>query len=110
QRARALAAAVADQLDKRSRGTQLEMAKSTQQFSLEQQEVYKQRLEDSETRLRAAQLRAGASLAAAQPAQGGVDVGKAQGLGQEAGAEVSDQRDKVAMLRRQLGGDVALAA
>lgn len=110
RRAQAIAAAVANQFVQGSRSNQVEMARSTQQFSMQQEDIYRRQLLAAEDRLRRAQLAAGAAAGPADDPTQQATASKARGYVQEAAAEVEDARDKVATLRRQLGAQAGLAA
>jgi len=102
ERARKLAESVANQFVVASKAAQLEAVRATQIFSLEQQEVYRRKLEESEARLEAAMR--GAQGGGIIP---GVDAGnatRAQGLLEQADLEVREQQTKLAGLRSQLPG------
>ena len=100
-RAQRLAASVANQFVMASKAAQLEAARATQLFSIEQQEVYRRKLADSEARLEAASRAAlgggGLQLDAAGAA-------RARGLLEQANLELEEQRQKLSGLKAQLQG------
>lgn len=101
ERARRLAEAVANQFVLASKASQLEMVRATQAFSVEQQEIYRRKLEASEARLEAATR---ASLGAGASTVTQASLPKARGLLDQANLEVEEQRQKVAGLKAQLAG------
>lgn len=100
-RAQQLAAAVANQFVAASKAAQLEAARSTQLFSIEQQDVYRRKLADSEARLEAASREALGGVASGLDAAG---AARARGLLEQANLELEDQRQKVTGLETQLAG------
>ena len=101
ERARRLAESVASQFVMTSKAAQLEAARATQLFSIEQQEVYRRKLADSETRLEAA---ARAALGSGVPQLDATNVARARGLFEQANLELEEQRQKLAGLKAQLQG------
>ncbi|MBI5709105.1 MAG: hypothetical protein HZC42_02210 [Candidatus Eisenbacteria bacterium] len=101
ERARRLADAVANQFVSASKASQLEMVRATQAFSIEQQEIYRRKLEESEGRLEAA-TRTALGSGAALVTQ--ANLPRARGLLDQANLEVEEQRQKVAALKAQLAG------
>ncbi len=101
ERARRLAEAVASQFVLASKASQLEMVRATQAFSVEQQEIYRRKLEASEARLEAAMR---ASLGAGASTVTQANLPRARGLLDQASLEVEEQRQKVAALKAQLAG------
>jgi capsular exopolysaccharide synthesis family protein len=99
ERARRLAESAANQFVMASKAAQLEAVRATQMFSLEQQEVYRRKLEESESRLEAA---ARAESGGAVPTVDAGNVARARGLLEQAGLEVEEQRQKLSGLRSQL--------
>jgi len=99
ERARRLAESVAGQFVMASKAAQLEAARATQLFSVEQQEVYRRKLADSESRLEAASR---AALGSGLPQVDAGNVAHARGLLDQADLEVEEQRQKVATLEAQL--------
>jgi uncharacterized protein involved in exopolysaccharide biosynthesis len=91
ERARRFADAVANQFVISSKAAQLEAVRATQEFSVEQQQLYKRKLEDSEARLDAARR---TSLAGSMA--GGVvtanNLVRVRGLVDQADLDVEDQR------------------
>jgi polysaccharide biosynthesis transport protein len=102
ERARRVAESVADQFVSSSKASQLETVRATQAFSIEQQQIYKRKLEEAEGRLEAATRAALGSGGATTLGSG--DLPHAQGLAQQADIEVDEQQQKVASLRAELGG------
>ncbi len=101
ERARRLAESVANQFVMASKAAQLEAARATQIFSIEQQEVYRRKLADSEVRLEAA---ARAALGSGAPQLDATNVARARGLLEQANLELEEQRQKLAGLKVQLQG------
>ena len=101
ERARRLAESVANQFVSASKAAQLEAARATQLFSVEQQEVYRRKLAESEGRLEAASR---AALGSGAPQVDGTSLARAQGLREQASLEVEEQRQKLAGLQTQLQG------
>jgi|GEM_PF-1172814 len=104
-RARRFAEAVSNQFVISSKAAQLEAVRATQEFSVEQQQIYKRRLEEAEARLEAARR---ASLAS-QMSAGVVtadNLVRARALADAAAIEVDEQRQRVAGLRASLAGRV----
>ena len=101
ERARRLAESVANQFVMASKAAQLEVARATQLFSIEQQEVYRRKLADSEARLEAASR---ATLGSGAPQLDATNVARARGLLEQANLELEEQRQKLAGLKAQLEG------
>jgi uncharacterized protein involved in exopolysaccharide biosynthesis/Mrp family chromosome partitioning ATPase len=101
ERARQLTGSVASQFVLASKAAQLEATRATQIFSIEQQEVYRRKLVDSEARLEAA---ARAALGGGVPRLDATSVPRARGLLEQANLEIEEQRQKLAGLRTQLQG------
>ncbi len=98
-RAQKLAAAVSNQFVVSSKAAQLEASRATQAFSVEQGEIYRRKLAESEARLEAA------TRAALGDQSTPVDAGnmaRARALLDQANLEVDDQRQKVSDLRGQV--------
>jgi uncharacterized protein involved in exopolysaccharide biosynthesis len=104
-RARLLAESVANQFVLSSKAAQLENVRATQEFSVEQQQVYQKRLEESEARLEAARR---ASLTATLT--GGVvnanNLQSARTLTDQAGVELDEQHQLVARIKGQFPKEV----
>ncbi len=101
-RAQRFAEAVANQFVLASKAAQLEAVRATQEFSVEQQQIYKRKLEESEGRLDNARRSAiGASLAGSSVTSG--NLGRARTLADQAQLDVEEQRNRVSMLRQQWG-------
>ncbi len=99
ERAQRLARSVSSQFVMVSKAAQLEATRGTQVFSVEQQEVYRRKLVESEARLEAASRAAqGSSL----PQVDATNATRARGLLEQANLELEEQRQKVSGLRAQL--------
>ena len=103
ERARRLAEGVANQFVISSKAAQLEAVRATQEFSVEQQQVYKRRLENSEARLDAAR-RASIASTLSGSAVSSVNVIRARSLVEQADLEIEENRQRLAMLRDQWAG------
>lgn len=103
ENARKLAQAVADAFVASSKAAQLEAVRATQEFSTEQQQIYKHKLDDSEARLDAAQRTALAS-GISSSAVGAANLPQARALLDQAGVDVDEQRQKLTDLKNQLAG------
>ena len=101
ERTRRLAESVSSQFVMASKAAQLEATRATQVFSIEQQEVYRRKLVDSEARLEAATREA---LGSGAPQLDAVGVARARGLLEQANLEIEEQRQKLAGLKAQLQG------
>ncbi|TFG89048.1 MAG: hypothetical protein E4H17_01340, partial [Gemmatimonadales bacterium] len=101
ERARRLAESVASQFVMASKAAQLEATRSTQLFSIEQQELYRRKLVDSEARLEVA---ARTALGSGVLQLDATNVARARGLLDQANLELEEQRQKLAGLRTQLQG------
>jgi succinoglycan biosynthesis transport protein ExoP len=101
ERARRLAESVASQFVMVSKAAQLEATRGTQIFSIEQQEVYRRKLVESEVRLEAA---ARAALGSDVSQLDATNVARARGLLEQASLEIEEQRQKLAGLKTQLQG------
>ena len=99
ERARRLAEAVSSQFVLASKAAQLEAARGTQIFSIEQQEVYRRKLVESEGRLEAATR---AAQGSGVPQVDAASAPRARGLLEQANLELEEQRQKLAGLRAQL--------
>jgi polysaccharide biosynthesis transport protein len=104
-RAQKVADAVAEQFVLSSKADMLEQIRQLNQFTLEQQQVYKQRLEESERRLEAAR-RAGLSEQVTGSSVNAGNVARARTLVEQAEIEVSEQSKRVEDLRGKLSGKI----
>lgn len=104
-RARKVAQGVADQFVLSSKAAQLAVVGATEEFSTEQQSIYRKRLEEAEGRLEAARRASVASTL-----QNGLVTGNnlitARSLADQAEGEVDEQRQRVARLRAQFPKEV----
>ena len=104
-RARRFAEALANQFVVSSKAAQLEAVRATQEFSIEQQQVYKHKLDESEARLEAArrsslsQSMTGSNLSTAS-------LPHARALLDQCDVEIEDQKQRVQTLHDQLGNRV----
>jgi polysaccharide biosynthesis transport protein len=98
-RAQRLAETVGNQFVAVSKAAQLEATRGTQVFSIEQQEVYRRKLVDSEARLEAATR---AAQGSGLPQVDATNVARARGLLEQANLELEEQRQKVAGLNGRL--------
>jgi capsular exopolysaccharide synthesis family protein len=105
ERARSFAQAVANQFVISSKAAQLEAVRATQEFSVEQQQLYKRRLEESQARLEAAR-RASLASTISGTAVTANNLQHARGLVDQADLEIGAQRQRVADLNAQLAGKV----
>jgi len=111
-RARVLADAVANQFVMSSKAAQIEAVRATQEFSAEQQRLYKEKLVDSERRLEALRR----TVIQGQFTGSTLDehlLPRARAMLEQASLDVESQRDKLTTLRQQLAsqtqpGDAAL--
>jgi uncharacterized protein involved in exopolysaccharide biosynthesis/Mrp family chromosome partitioning ATPase len=101
ERARRLAEAVANQIVTSSKSAQLDAARATQVFSVEQQDVYRRKLAESESRLEAATR---AALGTGPSAVDATTIVRAREVLSQADLELDDQRQKVSGLQSQLQG------
>lgn len=104
-RAQRLAEGVANQFVISSKAAQLEAVRATQEFSVEQQQIYKRRLESSEGRLDAAR-RAVITSSLAGGAVSSNNVIRARALVEQADLEIEENRTRVATLRAVWAGKV----
>lgn len=102
-RAQTFCKAVADQFIATSRASQLEATRATQEFSIEQQQIYKRRLEEAEGRLEAAR-RSAISTSITGSLVNERNYSLAQSLADQANIEVDEQRQHVGDLRAQFQG------
>ncbi len=109
QRAQRLAKAVADEFVLSSKAAQLEAVRATQEFSSEQQQIYKQRLEDSEARLEAYK-RTIAGQTLTQSVVSGGNLERARSLLEQADLDLQEATSRLTAQRQALGersGDAA---
>ena len=109
ERARRFAEALANQFVVSSKAAQLEAVRATQEFSIEQQQIYKHKLEESEARLEASR-RSSLSQSMSGSNLSSTDVPRARGLLEQADVEIEDLRQRVETLRGQLQGRAASAS
>lgn len=103
ERARRLAESVANQFVISSKAAQLEAVRATQEFSVEQQQVYKRRLEASEARLDAAR-RASIASSLTGSVVSPQNVVRARSLVEQADLEIEENRQRLAAVRDQWAG------
>ena len=104
-RARRVAGSVADQFVLSSKAAQLEAVRATQEFSLEQQQIYRRRLQESESRLEGARRSSVASTLSGGVVHGG-NLLQARTLADQAESEMEDQRQRVLRVRSQFPSEV----
>lgn len=104
-RARRVAQAVADQFVLSSKAAELDITSATEEFSTEQQSVYRKRLEEAEGRLEAARRASVASTLENGLVTGG-NLITARALADQADGEVEEQRQRMARLKAQFPKDV----
>jgi capsular exopolysaccharide synthesis family protein len=104
-RARQLTEGVANQFVLSSKAAQLEAVRATQEFSVEQQQVYQRRLEDSEAKLEAAR-RASVASTLTGGAVTGANLTLARSLADQAGTELDEQRQAVARIKAQFPNEI----
>ena len=103
-----LVRAVSQQFVASSKAAQLEAVRQTQEFSGEQQRVYKAKLEESEGRLEAFRR----SVLTSSLSGAAVDVGnvvRARSLLEQTQIEADDLRQRMGVLRQQTAGQVSAA-
>lgn len=105
ERTRRFAEAVSNQFVLSSKAAQLEAVRATQEFSVEQQQIYKRKLDESQSRLDAARRSSIASTLAGATVTPN-NLARARGLADQAGLEIESQRQRVEDIRAQLGGKV----
>jgi uncharacterized protein involved in exopolysaccharide biosynthesis/Mrp family chromosome partitioning ATPase len=105
ERARRLVDGVANQFVVSSKAAQLEALRATQEFSAEQQQVYKEKLQDAERRLESARRLALESSLTGSSVNTG-NLGRARTLLDQIDLEVEQQRQRLAGLRGQFPGRV----
>lgn len=104
-RARKVAQGVADQFVLGSKAAQLAIVGATEEFSTEQQSIYRKRLEEAEGRLESARRASVAStLQNGLVTQGNLIT--ARSLADQAEGEVDEQRQRVARLKAQFPKEV----
>lgn len=104
-RAQRFAESVSNQFVISSKAAQLEAVRATQEFSVEQQQIYKRKLEEAVARLEGAKRASAASMISGS----GVTANNllvARSLVDQAGTDVDEQRQRVADLRAQFGSRV----
>lgn len=104
-RAQRVANAVAEQFVLSSKAAQLDALREMNQFTLEQQQVYKEQLDESERRLEAAR-RAGLSMDLSGSAVNSGNASRARALLEQAQLEVGEQGRRLDDLRASLSGRV----
>jgi polysaccharide biosynthesis transport protein len=102
ERARRLAESVANQFVMSSKAAQLEALRETGDFAVQQQQVYKQKLDDAERRLEAAR-RSAVTSAISGSSVNSANLGQARMLMDQADLEIDQQRQRVSALRAALG-------
>lgn len=104
-RAKRLCESVANQFVASSKARQLEAVQQQQEFSTEQQQVYKRALDEAEARLESARRNAISTVLTGSVVNT-QNAGFAQSLLEQAGTEADDQRQRMADLRAQFAGRV----
>src|SRR5262249_10278901 len=104
-RARRICESMADQFVQTSKASQLEAVRATQEFSVEQGQIYKRRVEASEAKLEAAK-RAAVSSNLMGGAVNGANLQTARGLLDQANIEVEEQRQRVNHIRGEFPSEV----
>jgi len=102
-RARKFCASVADQFVASSKARQLEAVQAQQEFSVEQQQVYKRALQEAEDKLEAAR-RTAISTSMTGSLVNGNNLGFANTLLEQATGDVAEQRGRLADLKAQFPG------
>ena len=102
-RAVLIASGVANQFIASSKAAQLEAVKETQQFSLEQQRLYKHRLEESEQRLQEARSRDLSNTVTGSPVTP-VNLQRANQMLDQAQFEIEDARQRLQTLKDRWSG------
>ena len=102
ERAQRFAEGLANQFVVSSKAAQIEAVRATQEFSVEQQRVYKHKLDESESRLEAARRSSLSSAMSGSTVNAG-SFTRARSLLDQADAELEDQRQRLKTLRDQLG-------
>ena len=99
-RAQRFAEGLANQFVVSSKSAQIEAVRATQEFSIEQQRIYKHKLEESESRLESAR-RASLSSAISGSSVNAGSLGRARSLLDQADGEIEDQRQRLKSVRDQ---------
>lgn len=105
ERAQRVADAVAEQFVLSSKAAHLDALREMNQFTIEQQQIYKQRLDESEARLEAAR-RAGLSGSLRGSSVDERNVSRARSLLEQARLEANEQSRRVDELRGRLAGQI----
>jgi len=105
ERARRLAEAVANEFVIASKAAQLEAVRATQEFSIEQQQVYKRKLDESEQRLEAFRRETISNSMTGSSVNEG-NMARARTLLDQTGLDLDEQRQRVAQLHDQFAGKV----
>lgn len=101
-RAQRFAEAVSNQFVVSSKAQQLEAVRATQEFSVEQQAIYKRKLDQAESKLEAFR-RANLSNAVTGAAVDASNVQRARALVDQAALEADDLRQRISELRSRFG-------
>ena len=101
-RAKRFCESVANQFVASSKARQLEAVQQQQEFSTEQQQVYKRALDEAESRLESARRNAISTTLTGSVVNAG-NAAFAGSLLEQAGTEADEQRQHVSELRRQFG-------
>lgn len=104
-RAKRFCESVANQFVASSKARQLEAVQQQQEFSTEQQQVYKRALDEAEARLESARRNAISTTLTGSVVNAG-NAGFAGSLLEQAGTEADEQRQHVAELRGQFGNRI----
>ncbi len=104
-RARKVAEGVADQFVLSSKAAQIDVTRATEQFSSEQQAIYRKQLEEAQGRLEAAR-RASVAATLQNGLVTGANLTMARSLADEAQGEVDEMRQRVNKLRAQFPPEV----
>jgi polysaccharide biosynthesis transport protein len=102
-RAKRFAECLANQFVVSSKSAQLEAVRATQEFSIEQQQIYKHKLDESESRLEAAR-RASLTRSMSGTTLNTGSVPHARALLDQCDAEIDDQRQRAETLKAQFAG------
>ena len=101
-RARLIAEGIANQFVASSKQRELQAVQRTHEFSLEQQKLYKRRLEESEAKLEVHRRNVATTAVGSTVSQ--TNIGRAKALLDQAEFEAEDLRQRIATLRGQLAG------
>ncbi|HTO90216.1 MAG TPA: AAA family ATPase [Candidatus Sulfotelmatobacter sp.] len=104
-RARKLAEGVADQFVLSSKAAQLEAVRATQEFSVEQQQIYRRRLDEAESKLEAAR-RANVATTLTGGVVTASNLQLARSLLDQANSEVDEQKQLAARLKGQFPSEI----